>query len=100
MIYLPAILLILASACNGIMDLLSFRFHNSVFNGLNNKFWNPSISWGNKWKNRDIKQGERFWGSSRWFVKFTDGWHLIKSFMILFILLAVFIIPFINDIPN
>lgn len=43
------------------------------------KFWIKDLSWINKWQ---IDNGlistkkERFWGSSRWFVMFTDGWHL------------------------
>jgi hypothetical protein len=39
-------------------------------------FWIKSISWKNKWKDGDKSQGEKFWGSSRWFVSFTDAWHL------------------------
>ena len=36
------------------------------------EFWIKNISWKNKWKNGK----EKFWGSSRWFVMFTDAWHL------------------------
>ena len=43
---------------------------------LPERFWNKYMSWKNKWKNGDKAQGEKFWGSSRWFVMFTDGWHL------------------------
>jgi hypothetical protein len=51
---------------------------------LNLFFWIKAYSWKNKWKlseNREpiIENGkyvERFWGSSRWFVSFTDAWHL------------------------
>ena len=39
-------------------------------------FWVKNLSWRNKWKNGDKKQGEKFFGSSRWFVLFTDAWHL------------------------
>lgn len=39
-------------------------------------FWHKNKSWKNKWKNGDKKQGEKFFGSSRWFVLFTDAWHL------------------------
>lgn len=39
-------------------------------------FWVKNQSWKNKWKNGDKKQGEKFFGSSRWFVLFTDAWHL------------------------
>lgn len=43
--------------------------------GHNELFWGPE-QWRNKWKNGDKSQGERFWGSSRWFVVFTDAHHL------------------------
>jgi hypothetical protein len=39
-------------------------------------FWHKNIAWKNKWKNGDKSQGEKFFGSSRWFVLFTDAWHL------------------------
>ena len=39
-------------------------------------FWHKHKSSVNKWKNGDKAQGERFFGSSRWFVLFTDAWHL------------------------
>lgn len=39
-------------------------------------FWIKNISWKNKWKNGDKNQGEKFFGSSRWFVALTCGWHL------------------------
>lgn len=39
-------------------------------------FWHKNEAWKNKWKNGDKKQGEKFFGSSKWFVMFTDGWHL------------------------
>lgn len=44
---------------------------------------NPDIdidlAWKNKWKNGDPAQGEKFWGSSRWFVGLTqDRWHQDK----------------------
>ena len=39
-------------------------------------FWHKHKSSVNKWKNGDKAQGERHFGSSRWFVLFTDAWHL------------------------
>ena len=39
-------------------------------------FWHKHKSSVNKWKNGDKAQGERFFGSSRWFVAQTDAWHL------------------------
>jgi hypothetical protein len=39
-------------------------------------FWIKDLSWQNKWKNGDKKQGEKFWLSSRQLVWITDAWHL------------------------
>lgn len=97
--YLPSILLFIAGALNGIMDLIQFHYDNSKFKGLNENYFNPKKSWVNKWKwVNEYKGGypivvrkERFWGSSRWFVRFTDFWHLVKSFMILCIIASVII---------
>ena len=63
-----------AGACEGIMDAISFR----PWDFYGKEYWDPRYSWKRKWKNGDEKQGECFWGSSRWFVFLTDGWHLMK----------------------
>lgn len=39
-------------------------------------YWHKNKSWGNKWKNGDKKQGEKFWLSSRQLVWLVDAWHL------------------------
>ena len=69
---ISAIFLVLVSAISkAIMDLSE----ESKIKG-NPLFWHKNKSWQNKWKNGDKAQGERFFGSSRWFVLFTDAWHL------------------------
>jgi len=40
------------------------------------RYWIKSMSSPNKWKDGDPRKGEKFFGSSRWFVMFTDAWHL------------------------
>jgi hypothetical protein len=61
------------------MDKLQFHYHKSVFANLNNKlFWDPEISWKNKYKNGNSIEGERFRFSSTFLVSLTDGWHLFK----------------------
>lgn len=55
----------------------------------NNKFWNPRISWVNKWKNGDPNQGEKFLFSSTILSFLTDGWHLLQLFFLNTIILSV-----------
>ncbi len=83
------LLIILAGISNAIMDVLKFRYSRSVFNKFNENWWNPNKSWRNKWKNGDPEQGERFWGSSRWFVRFTDAWHFFQGLMFTSLFLSI-----------
>lgn len=39
------------------------------------KIRHKHISWVNKWKNGTKALGEKFFGSSRWFVALSDTWH-------------------------
>lgn len=89
------IFLIISTISKSIMDILLFHYHNSIFSKVkNDKWWNPEISWKNKWKNGDPEQGERFFGSSTFLVSITDAWHFFQHIMILsFILSIVVYIP-------
>ena len=52
-------------------------------------FWDYRISWRNKWKNGDPKQGEKFFWSARMFSTFMDSWHLLKCFWLLHLFSAI-----------
>jgi hypothetical protein len=52
-----------------------------------NQFWNPDISWVNKYKNGDVSQGMTFRG--KYLVFTTDGWHLMKFGRNMFIMGAI-----------
>jgi hypothetical protein len=70
---------IAASIFEAVMDKLNFHFDKSIFVDKKNQlFWNPELSWKNKWK-EDLKT-EKFRGSSTIFVFTTDAWHLFKFF--------------------
>lgn len=89
-------LIVIAGISKAVMDVLQFRFSRSIFNKFKNyTWWNPAISWRNKWKNGDHLQGERFWGSSRWFVRFTDAWHFFQGIMLTTIFIAMVIYPIV-----
>lgn len=72
----------LAGLCKGVKDTLQFHYSASKFKNRNRRFWDPEVSWRNKYKNGDKKQGPRFPGSTTLFVGFTDGWHLFQLFQL------------------
>lgn len=69
------ILSILSAVSAGISKAVCDLSEEGKLKG-NTLFWHKNEAWKNKWKNGDKKQGEKFFGSSKWFVMFTDGWHL------------------------
>lgn len=91
-IIISILLVVISGIAKAICDLSSddkIKFKPEIY-------WVKSKSWVNEWKNGDPKQGEKFWGSSRWFVSFTDAWHLFGlieriSFAIAFILSGLLI---------
>ncbi|WP_026463466.1 hypothetical protein [Adhaeribacter aquaticus] len=62
-------LVVLAGAMKALADAIA---HGKII--YNGPFW--SNSGEAKWKNGDKAQGEKFWGSSTFFVALTDAWHL------------------------
>jgi hypothetical protein len=70
--------LILTGICKAVSDKLQFHFHESVFRNLNQMWWNPELSWQNKWEQGDPKFGPRFWLSTTVLVFVTDAWHFFN----------------------
>lgn len=66
----PGILVFAAGCFEGVMDGLQFYYDKP------DQFWNPDISWKNKYKGGDPANGKTFAG--KYFVAATDGWHLMK----------------------
>lgn len=70
-------LVVLAGACNGVMDALQFHYSKTGFLE-ESTFWNPEISWKNKYRGGDPSNGPAFFLSTTVLVFLTDGWHLFK----------------------
>ena len=89
-----AILIALAGLLNGASDSLKFHFDQSFARNWKALFWDPDISWRNKYKNGDPKQGRAFFGSTTFLVFLTDAWHLLKfAQMACFRLAVVLLLP-------
>jgi len=76
---------VLAGICNGFMDSIQFHYSASIpaKQEWNAQYWNPAISWENKYKVdseglliKPLK--EKYFGAKTFFVWTTDAWHLFK----------------------
>lgn len=92
--------LFVAGLCNGVMDVLQFHFNSSIFKILPQKFWNPEISWKNKYKDCDPLKGRKKWfGLIPVPVVLTDAWHMYKGYMTFFICCSVVFYKPITERP-
>ena len=78
-ILIIAVLTVTFGISKAICDISECCFEDSKLSRLNPSFWNKHLSWKNKWKNGEPSQGEKFLGSSTFFVWLTDAWHLFNS---------------------
>lgn len=67
---------------DGTIESMSYHYENGFqrrFPKLNNQFWNPAVSWTNKYKNHNPAEGPKFMGSTNMFAWTTDGYHLLRT---------------------
>ncbi|MCE7856905.1 MAG: hypothetical protein DYG97_10225 [Ignavibacteria bacterium CHB3] len=87
--WLNGLFVLLACIMNAGMDSLRHNFYSSFAKNWNEKFWNPEISWLNKYYYNDATKERK----KIWFIvipaAFTDGWHLLKMFMLGFLFIAM-----------
>ena len=83
------VFVILSAVCKAVKDTLQFHFYDSIFDKCNHQFWNPDVSWKNKYKDGEIGV-PKFCGSTTLFVWLTDAWHLFDMLGILFMFFACF----------
>lgn len=78
---IPSTTMFIAGAFNGVSQDLLFHYDQfqTTFPTANPQFWNPEISWTNKYKNGDPLQGAKFPGSTTLLVGTTDGYHAMLS---------------------
>lgn len=79
----------LASICKAVKDTLAFHWGSSVFKEYNPNFWNPNVSWMNKYKNWPDDPSPAFPLANNALVWLTDAWHLFDMLTLIFLLIAV-----------
>lgn len=72
------ILMLLFVVADAMQDGITHDFEGTVFRNLNPKFFNPDVSWVNKYKDDNPLEGEKFFGSTTFLVWLTDFWHMLK----------------------
>ena len=79
MLVLGLVCFVLMGISEAVMDTLQFHFFKSIFSNFKKQlFWDPVVSWRNKYKNGDPDQGPKFPFSTTLLVGLTDGWHFFK----------------------
>lgn len=104
------LLVALAAICNAVMDVISFHYKQSIFTKFNPQWWNPAISWKNKYVDyskfaeytgKVSKLEKRIFILNLFSIKYptflTDAWHFFKSLMIVLLGFAIVLYnPIIN----
>jgi len=87
--YIWLLPLAIAAISNAIMDNIEHHWFDSIFNDTKKhdpQFWNPSMSWRNKYIDGDYFKDHKKFKIWRWefntFDFASDAWHLFKSLMI------------------
>ena len=78
---IPGSLMMISGMVEGTNEALLFHYKygfKNRFPNANNQYWDPSISWKNKYKNLDPSKGPAFPGSTDMLVAFTDGYHMMR----------------------
>lgn len=90
---------LLFSALSGISKAICDLSEEGKIKG-NRYYWHKATSWQRKWKAGHSKNGERFFGSSRWFVMFTDAWHLFGFIHRVTLIKTYIIVGYLVSISN
>lgn len=73
---------LVSGALDGTIESINYHYDNGFKKRLpkvNDQFWNPAISWTNKYKNNDPCQGPKFFGSTCIFAFTTDAYHMLRT---------------------
>ena len=67
---------------DGTIESINYHYDSGFktrFPKINNQFWDPSISWKNKYKDGNYALGPKFTGSTNIFVCTTDAYHMLRT---------------------
>jgi len=79
---LPGATMFLSGMLDGTIETINWHYQDGFKRALphvNDMFWNPAISWANKYKNGNQNDGPAFMGSTTVFVCATDAYHALRT---------------------
>lgn len=85
------LMLFVAGAADGLSQDLLFHYPEFIRStgATNEQYWNPELSWRNKYKDGDPENGAKFFGSTTFLVGLTDGYHASRSLRDTMIILSI-----------
>ena len=85
------LMMFVAGAADGVSQDLLFHYHEfERSTGLTGaQYWDPDLSWRNKYKDGDPENGAKFFGSTTFLVGLTDGYHASRSLRDTMIILSI-----------
>jgi len=98
---IPIVLYCISGICDAVIDTLQFHFSTSIFSGKNDKYWNPRVSWTNKYIDNDQRKGLKYYYSNSVFqinvpIILSDAFHLFKFLREFFNVAAIIVAAFIG----
>lgn len=89
------ILAFIAGIANGVHETVHYHYSGfkKRFPKADDLYWNPMISWKNKYKNGNVDEGRKFFGSTTLLVWTTDAKHLFGTIMRWSLILSAFMTP-------
>lgn len=92
--FLSLFFFILAAVCNALMDKIQFHWYKFRWKDkLNPQYWNPALSWKNKYIDNNPQKGLKYKGAFGFLANFLDAWHLFKMIMIISFALSAICFP-------
>lgn len=93
---LPLTSMFIAGLSDGLNQTLSFHYpkFKNQFPNANDQYWNPEISWVNKYENYPVDQSPAFLGAKTIFVFATDAYHMTRTVKHTFTYTAIFSVSF------
>lgn len=96
-------LVIISAQMDAVMDTLWHHYEKSIFSDLNRMFWDPQISWRNKYRELRVSEGRVKWSvlGIRFNkpVQISDAWHIAKTVKIICLMLAVTLAYYAQVVP-